>query len=352
VSEHRSLGTEEVLFEARARGFPPAVAFGALYGLALLWGFVQTLQGTTLTMNVNGFTYRLPVLLPIFGVLGAVELYRVALWRSRTYVVTPTSVILLRGVFRHRVKRSLARSDADRVEVDRAPPRVLAGGSSLALDGLDREDAIALDHVLRGAREAPRLEPRPAPRSRRALALVALVLAGVSAEALARSQRARADEFGALAPVVEKATTAAAKLSKLGVRRRYVERVAADESLAPGQRKWLEDAAQYAANGPDVGSTCRDWDRFLLGQGKLELEVELSAPSLREGVGSYPIRSEPRIKACVRCVSDPSYLPRPPLVEVVLEGSPDDDILLGHLAAQLGAQHVPFTVKRRDGSSR
>lgn len=322
--------TRAEAFEAQPQGVPFPRRVLAGYGLALALGLLLTCAGLTIDAQLGGAAWQIPPLAPLAVLVGAVELVRVARWRSTRYVVLGHGVFVRRGAL---LGGTVASADARGVLVrawTSGPVIETPGGSAFALEGLDPGAWDAMAEALRraGATVAPGLGPSGEAAGRRAgpslrvvalLALLALVVGG-AAEWRARLDRARGAEHVNLAAQA----TAACSLA------------VADASVSLAKWRAREDRSFERAN----------WVRAYVGQRMQSFGASLASDETRlvldvdwpEKTGPNPGR---RTVAMVTCVRPWGLVPGRSRVTVI--GDPADpfaSVVIAHVRARLATAGV------------
>lgn len=306
---------ETVVFEAQASGWPPLGPALVGHGSVLCVALCLTFAGGAITQEFGSLTVEIPFMVPALVFLGLVELYRVARWRSRTFVLTSERFMLLQGVFFFGVFHWIPRASGDSVALTE-PATLLMGETEVALAGLDRVDAEALVHALQGADAvvpSRTEERRSAVVPRALLVLVALaILLGVAAEGLRRLDAKRTAEFQTLSAQVD----------------------ACVQSALPKARARLPKG-RLNSGGSSSGSSNPG------GYGSL-------GDSTRTEVvrRSIPPSSDLIVDLKVQTRRAWSLIPRKPVVYVVAGDAPENAVFLEAIRAELKSAGIPFTESR------
>ncbi|MCO5166269.1 MAG: hypothetical protein M9894_07890 [Planctomycetes bacterium] len=189
---------EQAEFERAPRGWPPLdatalVVHGALLVPVLLLALAGGLSalGETIRVGASPWPLGLPVWLGLLGVVAAIEVLRVASFRSTVYVISPGRARVRRGIVSVRTVLELPLAGDVRVTLDDGDPCIDAETGSLTLKGLGAAelDAVRLALGL-PAEGAP---PAPARRRRGLVAVVTALALLAGAQAFgAVGNRARA----------------------------------------------------------------------------------------------------------------------------------------------------------------
>lgn len=326
--------TRAEAFEAQPQGVPFPRRVLAGYGLALALGLLLTCAGMTIDAQLGGAAWQIPALAPLAVLVGAVELVRVARWRSTRYVVLGHGVFVRRGLL---LGGTVASADARGVLVrawTSGPVIETPGGSAFVLEGLDPGAWDAMADALRraGATVALGLGPPADAAAHRSdlplrvvvlLALLAVVL-GAAAEWRARVDRARGAEHLLLAAQA----TAACNLA------------VADASVSLAKRRAREDRSFERAN----------WVRAYVGQRMQSFGNSLSSDETRLVLDvDWPEKSGPdpgrRTVAVVTCVRPWGLVPG--RSRVTVSGDPTDPfagVVIAHVRARLAMAGVAYAL--------
>lgn len=169
---------EEVRFEARARGWAhlePIVLVP--YSMILALAAFQDLWSAPLVAGQIGrFTLALPFQAFALGFIFMSELYRLAIFRSRLYVVTNQRVLRFWGVFRFGLKRATDVGALTGVQLRAGTPTLLRDRERISLVGLDAVDQESIAAALPGVSV---LDHMPAGLLHRRASLLAVLVACV-----------------------------------------------------------------------------------------------------------------------------------------------------------------------------
>lgn len=321
----------EIAWEIRAPGWPPSSkGITVLGGLALTGAALVSLGGGTLTNALAGFTgwtWPVPPLLPILILLGLVQAYRVARWRSTAWALSGDGATALRarGVF----YTSITRVPVEALSEDFF--RGLAPDSAGALlrdcqAGLVPSREVGASGTWKGLF---------------GLFLVALVLTPL-VEGFAWGHRTYEADFSRISAAANQALAKAQARTEAQLLQGFAQRVAQEASLSPQERQ--EELTRWGSFLSHEGSSAlRVSDRI---GGSLErLEVVIATSTVGSSDPSRPDwrgRDE-RVNLRFELVR-PGLLPRPVLPLAILEGAqaPENQLFLDNLLPLLEAAGVPY----------
>ncbi len=193
---------EELRFEARPTGWPPLsprafAAYAVAFVLLALPELAVGAHWITLSPITGAPAFSVPFsfLAIAVGFVALLELYRLARYRSRLYVVTTERVLVLDGVHHVKARAAVAVATVRGAQLVGGEPAILTARSKFVLSGLDQVD---LESIRNALGNPPLVPPRPSGLLRRRSRTVALVLAVVfvaAVEILGALQRRAHAEF-------------------------------------------------------------------------------------------------------------------------------------------------------------
>lgn len=332
---------EEASIELAPSGFPPVGwAVAILYVASVLALLTEIAGGRILILDTGTRRLDVPIVVPGMIALAAIELYRIARFRSWLYVVTPRRVLALRGVLWTSVAWSHALEKVGGVTLAHGDPELVTRGGGLVLTGVGAACLPALRSALPSMKHGASLpEPTTKPRSRRreVVFLVGLVclVALVQARTWAWNRAAvQASAFGSgLTSAVSAATAATTQDIERpggGPQTHLVSsRPGLATNLISGDYDVLLESTALAP-----GQSVRTTRSGVV----TEIRVVGEGKSHPEGT---------RVSVHVQCAWSVGWLYTPPeAVEVLEREATDNALFMEHLRRECEPLGVPVRVKR------